>query len=545
MENDYDMMLIVKESIGQQIRKLSARREEKDEMYRVMVADDEPLMRKAMVSLTNWQELGCEVVYTAENGQQVMENLKEIKPDILITDIKMPGKDGIEIAKYIWEEKLPIKIILLTAYADFSYAQSAVKYNVVDYVTKTGAFDGLIMAINKAKDLIEKEHTSISREDKETVLEYFLKSIFDESIYDEEEIQSKMSELGMKPDNYLVLLLHFRLNEDLTTEKKSRTYKSLLNFFSMVFGEQMLRGIPVQRDMYAIVVQNVPENYMDTILMQGQQITDMMDNFMGLYVNIGVSSRQQNVICMKKAYDQAESVLGNSFISGDSKISFFERDGVNPEKYSAKVDELIEQLCFQVSQGNTEEVQLKFKEILDTQKTELCAANTIKNSGIIIQQRCRKILDSFGTDIFQVTGYRGSITEKIHRCFYADEYEKVMMEILQGTSAYVSNASSHKNTIVNECERYIEENFHKGITVTDIAEHVGTSISYLSRIYKEATGEKILNRLNQMRIEKAKDYLKNTDKKIYEIADALGFENTTYFSYFFKKYTGVSPKDFK
>ena len=74
---------------------------------------------------------------------------------------------------------------------------------------------------------------------------------------------------------------------------------------------------------------------------------------------------------------------------------------------------------------------------------------------------------------------------------------------------------------------------------------MGTSISYLSRIYKEATGEKILNRLNQMRIEKAKDYLKNTDKKIYEIADALGFENTTYFSYFFKKYTGVSPKDFK
>ena len=100
------------------------------------------------------------------------------------------------------------------------------------------------MAINKAKDLIKKEQTSISREDKETVLEYFLKSVFDGSIYDEEEIRSKMSELGMKPENYLVLLLHFRLNEDMTTEKKSRTYKSLLNFFSMVFGEQMLRGIP-------------------------------------------------------------------------------------------------------------------------------------------------------------------------------------------------------------------------------------------------------------------------------------------------------------
>ena len=130
-------------------------------MYRVMVADDEPLMRKAMVSLTNWHELGCEVVYTAENGQQVMENLKEIKPDILITDIKMPGKDGIEIARYIWEEKLPIKIILLTAYADFSYAQSAVKYNVVDYVTKTGAFDGLKKSRPVFPEKIKKQCWSI------------------------------------------------------------------------------------------------------------------------------------------------------------------------------------------------------------------------------------------------------------------------------------------------------------------------------------------------------------------------------------------------
>ena len=124
--------------------------------YRVMLADDEPIMRKALLTLADWESMECEIVYTAANGQEVMENLEKVMPDILITDIKMPGKNGIELAKYIWEQKLPIKVIILTGYADFAYAQSAVKFNVVDYVIKAGAFDGLLEAVEKAKERIQK-----------------------------------------------------------------------------------------------------------------------------------------------------------------------------------------------------------------------------------------------------------------------------------------------------------------------------------------------------------------------------------------------------
>lgn len=99
--------------------------------------------------------------------------------------------------------------------------------------------------------------------------------------------------------------------------------------------------------------------------------------------------------------------------------------------------------------------------------------------------------------------------------------------------------------LIQECEKYIEENFEKSITVADISRSIGTSPSYLSRIFKEATGSTIIHAINGKKLDKAKEYLLLTDMKIYEIADALGLENTTYFLLFFKKHAGLSPKDFK
>lgn len=99
--------------------------------------------------------------------------------------------------------------------------------------------------------------------------------------------------------------------------------------------------------------------------------------------------------------------------------------------------------------------------------------------------------------------------------------------------------------LICECEKYIQDNYEKCISVSDVARSIGTSPSYLSRIFRESTGTTVISAINRKKVEKAKEYLSQRDMKIYEIADALGFENTTYFSHFFKKYTGISPKDYK
>ena len=225
--------------------------------YKIMLADDEPIMRKALQSLIDWERIDCEIVYVAENGQEVLNALKEIQPDILITDIKMPGADGIEISRYIWEKRLATKIILLTAYADFSYAQSAIRYNVVEYVTKTGAFDELLRAIERCKVLLAEKNIRVS-EEKEAHMEHFFRGVYDGNVYSNLEI--RYEQLGFVLTRYSVLFFKFLMDDSMDRFQRVRLYDSLKNFFHLAFSEQLIHGMFYKKDMYGLVLKSGAES---------------------------------------------------------------------------------------------------------------------------------------------------------------------------------------------------------------------------------------------------------------------------------------------
>ena len=119
-------------------------------MWKVMIADDEMYMLEALEKLIDWKSLDCKVVYKANNGLQLIEQIKNEVPDIVITDIKMPLISGLEVAKFVYEQMLPTKIIILSAFADFSYAQEAIQYDVCGYIVKTSAIEQLPEMLHKA-----------------------------------------------------------------------------------------------------------------------------------------------------------------------------------------------------------------------------------------------------------------------------------------------------------------------------------------------------------------------------------------------------------
>lgn len=514
-------------------------------LYRVMLADDEPIMRKALLTLTDWGQIGCQIVYTAANGQEVLEHLESVACDILITDIRMPGQDGIELARYIWENKLPVKVIILTGYADFSYAQSAVKYGVVDYVTKTGAFDSLITAVERAKEKIEEEQKNRSLSDGEAETKNLLKSVFDGSLYEAEAIKEDFEKLRIRLENYVVLLIQFRMGDEREGKGLKSVYQSLDNFFSMVFASHMVQAVPVERDMFAVVLTDMQEECGEVIRSQCGQIIDMMDNFMQLYAYIGVGGYHKEMAELKTAYNEAERALGYSFVPEAEKVHFFADYRDNEEAYPPQIEQQIEKICTEVQKGRASEAVELFQELSVMQKQFCCSEHMIKNSGILLQSRCRRVLSEYDKTIYEVTGMHESISRTIYHCRYMEEYEKLLKKIVEKTAGTVHIAVNRKDALVYECQRYIAEHYERNILVNDIAREIGASASYLSRIFKQSTGQTIIYTLNQKKLEKAKEYMQNSDLKIYEIAERLGFENATYFSHFFKKYEGVSPKDYK
>lgn len=146
----------------------------KNFMWKVMIADDEKYMLEAMENLIDWEKMDCQLVYKARNGQVLLEELKKNPPDIIITDIKMPLVNGIEVAKYIYENMLPIKVIILSAYADFQYAQEAIKYDVCGYIIKTSVIEMLPGMIQKAIKKLEIPHQEMEKENEE----YYSDDIF-------------------------------------------------------------------------------------------------------------------------------------------------------------------------------------------------------------------------------------------------------------------------------------------------------------------------------------------------------------------------------
>lgn len=408
--------------------------------YKVMLADDEPIMRKALLTLIHWEQINCEVVGIAENGQEVLQYLSENSLDILITDIKMPGADGIEIAKYIWERKLTTKVILLTAYADFSYAQSAVKYNVVEYVTKTGSFEQLMQAVERCKTIFTDNKQLLSEEN-EVRIENFFRGIYDGTIY--YGIEDKYQKTGLREENYAVILFKFLMDDITDRSKKIKVYDSLKNFFSLAFSGSMLQGMFYEKDIYGLLIKASSWDNEKTFFVREicTEVMDMMDNFMELFVYIGISDVHKNINELPEAYEEARIALRYSSFETSEKLIFYQ-------------------------------------EKMKTEKIPVISSDT-------------------------------------------------------------------KQKLVKESMEYIEQHFGDAIIVADIAKEIGTSVSYLSRIFKEYTGETIIRTINQKKIVSAKKYLKETDMKIYEVADVLGFENVTYFSRFFKKHVEMSPKEYK
>ncbi len=140
-------------------------------MWKVVAADDEGYIREALKKLINWEKMNCDLVSVLEDGQELIQCIENESPDIVITDIQMPGVNGLEVCKYLYETRPETQVIILTAYSDFDYAKFAIKYNACEYVLKISIMDELPEALEKAtgkltqlKKEIEKEESAVSEQ---------------------------------------------------------------------------------------------------------------------------------------------------------------------------------------------------------------------------------------------------------------------------------------------------------------------------------------------------------------------------------------------
>ena len=203
-------------------------------MLKVMIVDNESAIRKGLVHCIHWGDLGCEIAAQADDGMMALEQIPVIQPNIVISDIRMPGMDGLELAEIIARDHPGIKVIILTGYPDFAYAQRAIQYHVVDFVLKPMTVENLTNAIEKAKAAIAEDRSSQDLQEKlsttsarnmELQQSMLLHDLIHRVACSQLYVLNRLAQLKMDLHSYFVLKLHITsLSEEALTEEEYNEY---------------------------------------------------------------------------------------------------------------------------------------------------------------------------------------------------------------------------------------------------------------------------------------------------------------------------------
>lgn len=532
-------------------------------MYKVMIVDGEAIIRKGLVCFIDWNALDCEVVCEAGNGTEAVEQLAVHEIDIIVTEIPMPGMDGMELSKFVHETFPSIKVIILTAYADFACAQSAVHYQAVDFIVKANASGKIPAAVNKAKYLLmkEKDHAEkllqlekVINGNKSEIKEKFLKDTVYGMMADEFVLLNRGAELDVKLTDYFVVNVEIRDSFEQNEVERSfsdclhRFTDSIKQFLTLAFDTYPCSIVVLNKNSLLAIV-SFPANHnrsegTRTLLATCNKMLSMAESFMRFSVHIGISGMHRDILTLSSAYlESCQAILG-SFYS-ENQVSVYIPHAVHVTQLEARPYNAAHQINECLQEGQYDAAIQRLNHLMEKYRRSKEPIENIKAACLIIGSYCFRLLEARQPAAAHLTVDEPSIYKQIQESKSIQHLLHILEKLIADISDTFSMEDRQHNYIVIATQKYIRENFNKNLTLQIIADHIHVNSSYLSRLFKKETGESLVDTINKYRIERAKKLLKDPGKKVFEVSIAVGIDSPAYFTHVFTKYTGISPKTYK
>jgi len=284
---------------------------------------------------------------------------------------------------------------------------------------------------------------------------------------------------------------------------------------------------------------------MQELITKCEEILDTVNNFMNFSIDIGISGVHKSVPEITDGYREALCALSDKFY-GDSHMFIYSRCPVkNDPKEMAGLSQVIDAIVQLVQAGDPVGAVKKSRELLTGLHKSMQPTDHIKNICILLCSICSKLLANHNLTLSTVLKDSENIYRQILECRTLNCLDALLVSVIEGVSNYISSSHLQVNYIVKRAIEYIKKNYHRNIKLFEIAENLHVNGSYLSRIFRKETGETLTEYITRYRMEKAKELLRNQEVKAYEIASRVGIDDPAYFSYVFKKYTGVSPSEYR
>jgi two-component system, response regulator YesN len=528
------------------------------EPYKICMIDDIPTVVRGLTQRFDWEQYGLVVAGTATNGEEGMAMLREVKPDIVLTDIRMPFVDGIEMMKTIRKEMPWIKLIFLSGYTDFAYAQDAVRLGAFDYIVKPFTKEQVLEAVLKAKAALEREHSQARQiEDMEQKLresmpylrqEYMRLLIRYGSPQNRLRQQWDFFNIHMEESRFVVLVAEIDFFQERTMELPVNEVELIRFAVHNILEETMMshtKGNVFRENVNQFVaVMNPPES------LDIEQLAEMCRENVSRYtyqtVSIGVGETVLEPMRLSESYGQAMTALAHTFYTGGNSVYRYaddeHRSSALPRYSYEKEKELLYCLRSANSSKSEEQLEAIWEEWMKPAlrpEPELVRTLCLELAHSMHRVFMEKMAEP---EVEELEKKLADINRK-HASF--EEIRRQMKEYCRLGCAYLQKRQySEARSLVEQAIEYIGQNLQQELSVSDCAKSVHLSPSYFSNLFKKEVGMTLAQYIISKRMEKAKEMLLE-GMQVQDIAVSLGYEDRPYFSELFKRHTGMTPTEFR
>ena len=515
-------------------------------MYKVLIVDYEPMIRKGLRETVEWDNLGLEISGEAGDGISALEIIEANLPHILLTDIKMPEMDGIELIRTIKELGLEMKIMILSGYSDYEYMKDAIKLGVDSYLLKPIDNDELAMNLSDAVRGIERTKLQNTRQVQgfELLRLNLLNRLVTKNIR-MKEFEEKASFLGisLEAKQYLCAVCcvdfsggEFRDNEQLALFAVNNICVELTRDSDVVFIDAKGRIVILFLDDMAPTLHKTAE----TIL---NKITSYVPEHLNVSALIGAGTPVSMIEdiwasydCAVRCLDYSTFIVNNGVIWHNEIVFDLEAPAAIHVNYDLIKDFL--------ANGKKEKFFAYMDRIFNDLQGHVVTVDYIRNFVIRLIIEITSIFRSSETpvDFSTAASYDYTLLLKMRSVKEFKDYFYLLCEKLFDKSTFLQRQS---RGVVDLVVSRIEECYYENLTLSQMAADYHINTSYLGQVFKKEKGVSFTSYINGFRIRKAKELLADPGLKVYEIAEKVGFTDYHYFLKIYKKFTGTNPSDLR
>lgn len=540
-------------------------------MLKIFLAEDEVIVRETIKRMIPWEDLGFELVGEAADGEMALPLLLRQKPDLLITDIKMPFMDGLTLAKVAKKEIPGLKVVILSGYDDFNYAKQAINIGVEDYLLKPITKNALIERLTEIrsryehektqKEYYEKFHREMQAYEKNSSRDFF-EALVSGSM-DMMEIYRRSEKLGLDivAEAYNVLIFTMNCEEDFSgqregySEWEAESLELLEEFFSENTSAMLFRCNIFSYDVLIKGQKETIEENTRSCVSEIQRIFDRKEQKRQWFVAAGEPVERLSQI--QKSYYSASRAFSHRYLYDENilyydEMASMEKKNVTEDDstYLQKVDvNALNPAILQkfLSNGLLEETENFVKDYFYAIGQEPLESLVFRNYVTLnVRFSVMSFLKEIGCDTrtLEQEDTEDVLSESSKSLENAIAYaEKI---ISQAIALRDQNSGNKNRSILKTAVDFIDSHYtEEDMSLNKAANAANVSANHFSALFSQNMGQTFIEYLTNLRMNKAKEYLRCTSMRSSEIAGEIGYKDAHYFSYLFKKTQGMTPSDYR